>query len=74
MTESPVSTTRRYYWVCPRCHKHVPRADERCACGGSKAERKAAHERVRAKPAPQRWWIAVWLSLGTFGLLWFLLE
>lgn len=74
MTESTEATRRRYYWVCPRCHEHVDRALGRCVCGGTKAERKAAHQRVRAASAPNGWWIAAWLSLGTFGFLWMMLE
>ena len=73
MAELSVQTTRRYYWVCPRCFAHVPRPEPRCGCGGTKAERKRAHARVGAPPQPH-WWVAAWLSLGTFGLLWLLLD
>ncbi len=73
MAQLSVATTRRYYWICPRCFGHVPRRDERCACGGSKSERKRAHERV-SQPQPANLWLAAWISLGTFGLLWMLLE
>jgi hypothetical protein len=74
VSESRTETTRRYYWACPRCYEYVPRARERCACGGTKAERKEAHARVRAAAPPNGWWIAAWLSLGTFGALWVMLE
>jgi ribosomal protein L40E len=73
VAEVDASTTRRYYWVCPRCFGHVPRRAERCPCGGTKAERKRAHERV-TPPTGQPWWVAAWLGLGSLGLLWILLE
>lgn len=72
VAELSVAATRQY-WICPRCYAHVPRPIERCGCGGTKAERKRAHERV-GPPPPQHAWIATWVSLVSLGALWMLLK
>jgi hypothetical protein len=66
---------RRYFWHCPRCYAFVPREKGRCECGGTKAERKRAHEQVTARPGIAGAWLMITLvTLGSFGLLWALLD
>lgn len=63
-----------FYWRCPLCGGHVPRADAHCECGFPKAERHVGKHR-RRRVSGRGLWVRLIVILGvTSAAVWYLLS